>query len=203
MRFKTTATLVVAMVAALSSLTASAQFAIKTNLLYDATTTPNLGVEVAVGRHHTLNLVYGINPWTFHSDTHGDRKATHWVAQPEYRWWPCAAFNGHFFGVHALGGQFNVANVNIPVPGFFFSGENLSKGARDFRYQGWYLGGGLTYGYQWILSRHSNIEAEIGIGYIHARYDKYPCTNCGTLLDNSNTNYVGLTKLGLSYEYIF
>ena len=34
---------------------AQAQFALKTNLLYDATTTPNLGAEVAVGSRSTLN----------------------------------------------------------------------------------------------------------------------------------------------------
>lgn len=102
-----------------------------------------------------------------------------------------------------MGGQMDVGNVNIPLPGGFVSGENIRKGVRDYRFQGWYIGGGITYGYQWILSRHSNIEAEIGIGYDHARGNKYPCANCGTLLDKWNSNYVGVTKLGVSYEYIF
>lgn len=193
----------VVVLALLSSFSAEAQFAVKTNLLYDATTTPNIGAEVALGRKHTLNLVYGINPWTFHSESHGERKAFHWVVMPEYRWWPCTAFNGHFIGVHLMGGQFDAGNVNLPIPGYFFSGENLRAGARDFRYQGWFAGAGFTYGYQWILSRHSNIEAEIGVGYDYARGDKYPCANCGTLLGKWNSNYVGVTKVGVSYEYIF
>lgn len=187
----------------LSSLCANAQFAIKTNLLYDATTTPNIGAEVALGRHHTLNLVYGINPWKFNSERHGERKATHWVIQPEYRWWPCTAFNGHFLGVHLMGGQMDVANIDIPLPGGFISGENLRTGARDYRYQGWFAGGGVTYGYQWIITRHSNIEAEVGVGYVHAQGDKYPCSQCGTLLGKWNSNYVGVTKIGVSYEYVF
>lgn len=82
---------------------ASAQLAIKTNLLYDATTTPNLGAEVRVGSRSTVNLVYGLNPWKFSSKTHGQRKAEHWVVMPEYRWWTCSPFNGHFLGVHAFG----------------------------------------------------------------------------------------------------
>ena len=182
-----------------TSLSVSAQVAIKTNLLYDATTTPNLGVEVATDSQHTLNLVYGLNPWNF-----GDgKKAKHWVLQPEFRWWPCTAFNGHFFGVHLMGGQFNAAKVDIPVPGFFFSGDNLRTGVKDARYQAWYAGAGVTYGYQWILARHLNLEAEVGIGYNHAWYEKYPCAECGTLLKKGGANYVGLTKLGLSLEYIF
>lgn len=180
-----------------------AQIAVKNNLLYDATTTPNIGVELGVGKKNTFNLVYGLNAWTFHSDSKGDRKAKHWVLMPEYRWWTCSKFNGHFFGVHAMGGQMNVGNVDVPLPGFFFSGDNLSKGARHNRYQGGFAGIGATYGYQWILSRHWNVEAEIGVGYNHVWYDKYPCYECGAKIADGGTNYVGITKLGISILYIF
>ena len=188
---------------ALCALQGTGQVAVKTNLLYDATTTPNLGMEIGVGRKNTLQLVYGLNPWTFNSDSHGDRKAKHWLLMPEYRWWTCSKFNGHFLGVHLMGGQYNASNLDFPLPGAFFSGENLVKGVKDSRYQGWYAGAGFTYGYQWILSKHWNIEAEIGVGYNHVWYDKYPCYECGTKLADGSTNYVGLTKLGLSFLYIF
>lgn len=188
---------------AFTSVGTKAQIAVKTNLLYDATTTPNLGLEAGVGKKSTVNIVYGLNPWTFHSDSKGDRKAKHWVLMPEYRWWTCSKFNGHFFGVHALGGQFNAANAAIPVPGFFFSGENLAKGVKDYHYQGAFAGMGATYGYQWTLSRHWNAEAEIGIGYCHAWYDKFPCYECGAKIGNGGSNYLGVTKLGLSLIYIF
>lgn len=176
--------------------------AIKTNLLYDATTTPNLGVEFGVGRKNTFQVVYGINPWTF-STNHGDKKLKHWVVMPELRWWPCSRFNGHFFGVHLLGGQFNASNIDIPLPGAFFSGNDLTKDARDTRVQGYYAGAGVTYGYQWILSRHWNFEAEIGVGYGHVWYDRYPCHRCGAKIASGETNYAGVTKVGLSFLYIF
>lgn len=184
-------------------LTAFSQVAIKTNLLYDATTTPNLGVEVGVGKKNTLQLFYGLNPWTFKSETKGERKAKHWLLMPEYRWWTCSKFNGHFFGVHAMGGQFNAANVDLPLPGTFFKGENLRQGVRDNRYEGWFAGVGVTYGYQWILGRHFNLEAEIGVGYNHVWYDKFECGECGAKVANGGTNYVGITKLGLSLLYLF
>ncbi len=178
------------------------EFAVKTNLLYDATTTPNLGIEIGVGTKNTFQIVYGLNPWTFDSKS-GDRKAKHWTVMPEFRWWTCSKFNGHFFGVHLMGGQFNASNVNIPLPGAFFGGDNIRKGVQDSRYQGWYAGAGATYGYQWILSRHWNIEAEVGVGYDHIWYDKYPCYECGAKIDSGNSNYAGITKLGLSIMYIF
>lgn len=189
-------------VACVCSPRAEAQLAIKTNLLYDATTTPNLGLELGVGSRSTINLVYGLNPWNFKS---GDinRKAKHWVAMPEYRWWFCSKFDGHFIGVHAMGGQFNAANVNLPLPGGFVGGENIARQARDKRLEGWFVGGGITYGYQWVLSKHWNLEAEIGAGYDYVKYKKFKCDDCGAKIGEGHTNYLGVTKLGLSIIYLF
>lgn len=171
--------LLLAMNCAWSSANAQ-EVALKTNLLYDATTTPNLGIEIGLGGKSTFNLVYGLNPWKFNTDSHGERFAKHWLLMPEYRWWTCTRMNGHFFGIHLLGGQMNVANVNLPVPGKFFKGVNLQEAVKDSRYQGWYGGAGITYGYQYMLSRHWNLEGEIGVGYVRFWYDQYPCGDCGT-----------------------
>lgn len=179
--------------------TSFAQVAVKTNVLYDATTTPNLGLEIATGKKNSINLVYGYNPWTFNDG----KKLKHWVVMPEYRWWTCTAFNGHFFGVHAMGGQFNAANADIPLPGAFFAGSNIRSIAKAYRVEGAFAGAGATYGYQWTLSRHFNIEAEIGVGYNHVWYRQYPCAECGSRIKKSETNYAGITKLGLSFLYIF
>ncbi len=185
-----------------SALAGAQELAIKNNLLYDATTTPNIGAELSVGSRSTVSLVYGFNPWKFNSDN-GTRQIRHWVLMPEYRWWKCSPFDGHFFGVHLMGGQLNAGNVNIPFPGFFAGGENLAKGIRDHRYEAWFIGGGLTYGYQWILSKHWNIEAEIGVGYDYIDYRKYRCQDCAGKTGEGHTNYVGITKLGLSFLYLF
>ena len=187
------------LIAMSSALTTHSQLAVKTNLLYDATTTPNLGAEVRVGSKSTINLVYGLNAWSFK----GDSKVKHWLVMPEYRWWTCTPFSGHFFGVHLLGGQMNAGNVNLPIPGFWFAGDNLTTGTRDHRYQGVYAGGGITYGYQYPLSEHWNLEAEIGAGYGHVWYDKFQCGHCGEKLSKGGTNYLGITKIGLSLMYIF
>lgn len=182
--------------------TAEAQLAVKTNVLYDATTTLNLGAELGVGRRNTVSLVYGINPWTFNTDE-ARHQAKHWVLMPEYRWWLCTRYNGHFIGVHAMGGEFNAMNAHLPMPGVFFGGDNLTAGVRHHRYEGEFAGVGATYGYQWTLSRHWNAEAEIGVGYGHAWYRKFDCDECGRKTGSGGTNYAGVTKLGLSIIYIF
>ena len=175
----------------LSCIMAQAQVALKNNLLYDAATTPNLGVEIGLTKKTTAQVVYGLNPWKF-SDT---KQMRHWLIMPEYRWWPCSRFNGHFFGIHAMGGEFNVQGINDPL--------KMIHGIDKNRYEGWYIGGGVTYGYQWILSRHWNFEAALGFGYDYIQFKKYECGVCGTFAKQGNTDYIGITKLALSLEYLF
>ena len=71
--------------------------AVKTNVLYDAITTPNIGAEVAFNKHWSVEASGYYNGWTFSSD----KSFKHWMIQPEARYWIHERFNGHFFGVHA------------------------------------------------------------------------------------------------------
>lgn len=170
--------------------------ALKTNALYWATATPNLGVEVSLAPKWTLDISGGYNPWTF-SD---NMKWKHWAVQPEARYWLCEKMGGHFFGLHALGGQYNIGNVDIDIKLF---GTDFSS-LKNNRYEGWFVGGGISYGYAWLLGKHWNLEAEIGVGYIYTRYDIYQCPECGSKLDEGvKHNYIGPTKAALNLVYVF
>lgn len=81
--------------------------AVKSNLLYNTTTSMNLGVEIGLAPKWTLDISGNYNPWTFS----GNRKMKHWLVQPEVRYWPCQRFSGHFFGLHAHYAQFNVGGM--------------------------------------------------------------------------------------------
>ena len=168
--------------------------ALKTNIVSDALLSPNLGLEVGLAPKWTLNVAGQLNLWSVDG-----RKWRHWLVQPEARYWFCRRFQGHFLGVHAIGGEFNAGNVDLPVK---FLGTDFRK-LKDRRYEGWGAGAGIGYGYDWILSRHWNLEAEIGIGWIHARYDAYPCAVCGRKLGSGHHNYFGPTKVALNLEYVF
>ncbi|MDO4930840.1 MAG: DUF3575 domain-containing protein [Bacteroidales bacterium] len=182
------------MLAFCSTSVTAQRLAVKTNLLYDATLTPNIGAELGIGKKSTVQVVYGFNPWEF-SD---GKQFKHWQLMPEYRWWPCSKFNGHFFGVHAMGGQFNVAKIDATLP-FYGWPSDLD----ETRYEGWNVGGGFTYGYQWILGKHWNFEASVGVGYDYIKYKQYPCEDCGSLIREGHKNYFGFTKAVLSILYIF
>lgn len=159
--------------------------AIKTNALYWATTTPNLGFEIGLSKKMTLDISGNYNPW----ELADNKKIKHWLVQPELRYWLCERFNGHFLGVHAHYAEYNIGGLNI-------------LGLDKNRYQGNLYGGGISYGYQWILSNHWSIEATVGLGYAHLDHDKYTCGDCGTKLKKDEKNYWGATKAGLSIVYI-
>jgi outer membrane protein OmpA-like peptidoglycan-associated protein len=166
---------------------------IKNNLLYDATLTPNIGIEAAVGNRSSLQLFYGLNPWNGY---HGMKKLQHWSLMPEYRYWLSGEqFRGWFTGIHGVGGEYNVAGVKLPF--------GLFKPLHYNHYEGWFVGGGLTLGHAWKLSEHWNLEAAIGVGYIHTKFSRYENEECGELLERGHYNYVGPTKLALNIAYVF
>ena len=171
--------------------------AVKTNLLYDATLTVNLGAEAKFNDKWTGDLSANFNSWSFS----GGKRWKHWLIQPEARYWLCDVFAGHFFGVHALGGQYNIGPVDMGS--FKFLGTDFSH-LKDHRYQGWLAGAGIVYGYSWILSKHFNLEAEIGIGWAYTRFDTFECAGCGKKISSGrHHNYVGPTKAALNLVYVF
>jgi hypothetical protein len=177
----------------LSNATAQ-QVALKTNLLYDAATTPNIGLEVGLDKKSTFQVFYGLNPWKFGSGN--DQKyLKHWIVNPELRYWFCQRFNGSFVGVHAFGGQYDATNIKMPL-GWW-------KELQDHRFEGWYVGGGVSYGYQWVISRHWNFEAALGLGAAYIKYQKFGCGECGRKLEDGHKTYIGPTKAALSLLYMF
>lgn len=170
--------------------------AVKTNLLYDAAATVNLGMEIGLAPKWTLDLSGNFNGWIL---SHG-RRWKHWLAQPEARYWFCDRFSGHFLGFHAHGGQYSVGGLKNSLS---FLGSDLSK-LSDYRYEGWFAGAGVAYGYTWILGRHWNLEGELGIGYAYTRFDQYRCAGCGKKVEaDKSHHYFGPTKAAINLVYVF
>lgn len=168
--------------------------AIKTNLLYLATTTPNIGLECQLSKHCTASLTCGYNPFRFaeHEDAQGNKvnpKIHHWLASGEVRYWFCESFLGWNVGVNVFGGDYNVG------------GLKFINSLKDNRYKGWGTGAGMTVGYQFPLSVRWSLDLSAGIGYVHTRYNKYECYVCGDKEGNFKRNYWGPTKAAVSFVY--
>lgn len=173
------------------------RFALKTNVLYTAAAlAPNLSFEAGLGPKSTIDVGGGFNLWRMDGTDASNRKLGHWIIQPEYRWWLCERFNGHYFGAHVFGGMFNIAEHHTPL----LFGE---KNSADFRYEGWYAGAGVSYGYQLPLARNWNLEFNVGAGWALMRYDRYEHQRCGELIQpDVKRNYFGPTKLGITLTYL-
>jgi len=168
-------------------------WSLKNNLLYDATLTPNIGVEVVTDSANSLQLFYGLHPWKFS----GNKKLRHWSLMPEWRHWKAGdgRLEGWFWGFHLVGGEYNIGGKKLPF--------GLFKPLRHNRYEGWYAGGGLTLGHAWRLSERWRIETAIGVGYVHTRYHQYGVEVCDEDCGTGHYNYVGPTKLALNLCYDF
>lgn len=120
--------------------TASAQqVAVKSNLFYWMTTTINAGAEVALSKHSTLGATFNLNPWTIGADN----KIQHWFVRPEYRYWVTEKYTRLFFGVHLMGGGFEVGGFRIPIIGDRF----LTRLQTNY-FTGSFVAGGVSIGYQ-------------------------------------------------------
>lgn len=180
----------------MSTIAKAQDFALKTNLLSDGFLNINLGAEVALSPKWSLDVEGEFNNWTLTNS----RKWKHWAVQPEARFWFCDCFGGHFIGLHAHGGQYNIGGLKNDIS---FLGTDYSK-LSNTRYQGWFVGGGVSYGYAWILGHHWNLEAEVGIGYSYTRYDRFNCAGCGRKIEfDVPHHYVGLTRVAINIVYLF
>lgn len=180
---------------------ASAQkVAVKTNTLYWATATPNMGFEFAMAPRWTFEIAGGYNPFTFNKED--NVKAKHFLVTPEFRYWFCEAFQGHFLGLNGNYTQFNVSGIHVPDLFYKHGGESFLDNLLNARSQGWAAGAGIVYGYAWPISRRWNMEFKLGIGWWYTEYDRFESRTCGLFQESVARHAFGPTDLGLSFIYM-
>ena len=168
------------------------RIALRTNLLYDATLSPNLGVEVRVDSAWTVGLLAGINAWDV--DKAKNRKWRHMLFSLRARkFLNDSVFHKGYIEADVIYSHFNVGNVKFPF--------GLYKSVRDRRLQGDLVALGGKYGYSWILARDWRIEAEAGVAVGYAWFKEYDCPHCGTFLGKDCRIFL-LPQLGINIVYI-
>ncbi|MCD8269432.1 MAG: DUF3575 domain-containing protein [Parabacteroides sp.] len=163
----------------------SQKTALKTNILFWATTTPNAGVETGITPRITLDIWGAYNVWKFSNDM----KLNLYLIQPEVRYWFCRNYEGHFVGVHGHYGHFNIGQIPFV------------SGLKDYVLRGDLYGGGITYSYHWALGNRWGLEAMIGGGYAQMTYTKYRCAECAEPVGSFTRSYIGPTRIGFSIVY--
>jgi len=162
--------------------------ALKNNLLYDATATPNLQLEVRLTDKWSMEFGGGFNPFPL-DDTKFPkwRHFSVWVAP---RYWFCHVFNKGYLSFNAAFAHYNVAGGSYPI-GWMYNQ------VKDNRYQGDAVMGGLSYGWHFAISPHFSIELEGGVDAGYSWYDQFECKHCGDKTA-SGGRWLVLPKLGVN-----
>ena len=184
----------VVLLTSVAGLRAQNTWALKTNLLSDVTTTPNIAYEFAIAPRWTIETSFSANLWPL-----GHINFRHASVQPELRYWFCDRFNGAFISINAvggyiynLGGIYNFSKIHPMLP-------NLLD---DSLQEAILIGGGLSVGTDIVLSRHWNLEMEVGIGYMYVKGHEF--RNGVEVQGNFSTfDYIGPNRLSLALVYLF
>ena len=162
-------------------------FGVKTNTLYWCTATPNVGIEYTIGNKWTMEIEAGYNPWELNKAE--NTKAKHLLVSPEFRYWFCEPYLGHFLAVGSNLTYFNIGA--LPV-----------LDLKDSRVQGHAVSIGINYGYSWPIARKWNFECNVGLGLWYTNYDKYESRKCGLFQETVSKHFFAPTSLGASFVYI-
>ena len=167
------------------------RIALRTNLLYDATLSPNLGVDVRVDSLRTVGMLAGLNAWDI--DKEKNKKWRHALFSLRARKYRDSLFHKGYYEADVIYSHYNVGNTKIPF--------GLYSAVKDRRLQGDLIALGGKYGYSWILSRTWRIEAEAGVAVGYAWFKEYDCDHCGTYYGKGDRIFL-LPQLGVNVVYI-
>ncbi|MDE6811397.1 MAG: DUF3575 domain-containing protein [Muribaculaceae bacterium] len=158
-------------------------FALKTNLLFDACLMPNLEFEWLINKKWSVGIE-GEVAWWKTSNTRIYRLA---VISPEVRFHirPRSHWHGMYAGLFVGGGLYQ---LQYGIEGY------LGEGGM----------GGLSFGYMWPIGKHFSFDAGIGVGYMYTQYKVYENRGDHKLyMRTKSLNYVGPLKLKFSIAWRF
>ncbi len=169
---------------------------VRTNLLWDALSEPNIGVEYPLSKHWSLGVDAGIKVWPRYLAWDWDYvNPKHWrnfAVVPEARFYFDQVYDGWFIGADLLYTHFNVGAVKFPL--------GLYPEYAEYRLQGDYFGLGLFGGHSWWLGEHWRLEAEAGAALGYRKADKFECAHCGEQVGEAK-GLVVMPKMGVNIAY--
>lgn len=125
-------------------------FSLRTNLLYWAAATPNIGIEWRISPSYGIKIDGGYGNWEYNGK---DKIQKLWFVNPEVRRYMLES-KRFYMGIGVMLGEYNL---------------KLGKTG----YQGNLYGGALTTGYQLPMGKHFSWDFNIGLGAAHFSYNTF------------------------------
>jgi hypothetical protein len=174
--------------------TLSAQ-AVKVNIPTTVVGTPNVGAEFTISQQFSVNGDLLWAPYMFKKHEEVFRALIgsvdlRYYFSPKY-YYTNDMFDGFYAGPYAMYGNYNIG---------LYRGE----GKESFRHTGWGVSGGISLGYKMYLSKRFRLDANLGLGFAHLQYDKFPLGGEWAeypLAVKDTKAWVGPTKFGIHLVY--
>ena len=150
---------------------------------------PNAELEVPIRKHWSLNGELMFPWWLFNGDKYcmqilaGGLEGRYWLGNRAKR----EVLTGHFLGLYAGGGKYDLQWDRNGYQGEFF------------------IAAGLSYGYAMSIARNLHLEFSLGVGLLRTTYEHYHTRdNYQTLLWQNNGRYtwLGPTKAKVSLVWM-
>lgn len=176
--------------------------ALRTNTLYDIALTPNIGLELGLGRGWSIggNVLYGWWSdrrkfyWRDFSADIGVRK--YFGKKRELRDGSTNGLTGHHVGLYA----------GITTYDFELGGRGYIS---DYRKDDWSRYAGFDYGYSLPVAKSLSLDFTVGVGYVGGRYREYLPAQVGSSDEwhyewqaTKDLSYFGPTRLEVSLVWV-
>lgn len=147
--------------------------------------TMNLGGEIALAQHWSIEGAVKWNPWTFREGE--DNQFQERCLTPHFgvRWWRWHCFSGWYMGAKGIYSLYNTANI-----------------ITDDCYEGWCAALGLTGGYLYMIDKSWNITFGGGIcgGYHDTTF--FEAARCGRIKERRKGPFASLCDITVSISYV-
>lgn len=164
-------------------------FAIKTNLLADATTSLNVEIEVPIGKQWSISAEWMFPWWIFDNNKYYNQLL---LGTVEGRYWLHTNRQSEVLSGHALG---------LYVSAGYYDFQWKKKG-----YQGEILPSvGLSYTYAHKMGQHFRMEYSVGFGVLNTKYRKYTANDQYDQfpwLSSGRTLWIGPTKAEICFVWL-
>lgn len=157
------------------------RIALKTNALEYAILSPNLALEARLNKKLSLQVAVATCPI---NKPIGSVQFANFRVEPELRYWFNRPMAKHFIALSATAGSYSLRH-------------------KDRHFTGDMVAAGISYGYALVLSKHWNMEAEIGIGI--GSFKGYDYEGVENKPDTKNYDRILPVpiRLALTFGYVF
>ena len=161
--------------------------AVRNNMLLDAVAVPNIGLEVAVSKHLSLEADWMYAWWnpnaTFYWRVYGGDACLRWYPWASHRNRP---FTGQHLGVYG-----GIVTYDFEIGERGYMGERWS----------WFTG--LEYGWSVPVTKRLNIDLAVGVGYMGGEYKAYDYEEGYYVWKyTARRNWMGPTKADVSLVWL-